>query len=269
MSEAQMQFQKPEGERLYRYHPDTGFTEVSTSQAMPSDIQVEQTTQAKQVPQYGQSQMYTQSAPVMENQAPTNVTPTYGYMPPFAQQIPQATMPPFAPHLAASPLGINPQAAALHEAHMKQMQDYANAQAAYMAFMAQNGALFGATQGAQNAQSTQASQSAEQSAKTSTDFSQERMQAMYQTVNDVINGKAEPEKVLGLFQGISTDFWKGAALGAAAIALYNCTPIKDMIATSLGTLLAATGLRSENTKDDNLDEDGFEIEPDSNVDDAK
>ncbi len=87
-------------------------------------------------------------------------------------------------------------------------------------------------------------------------FSQERIDAIYNTVNDVMNGKAEPTKLFGLFQGTSSDFWKGLAIAAGAVALYNCSPLKDMLASTLATFFGENmqqdkGFDDEKTEENN------------------
>ncbi len=81
-----------------------------------------------------------------------------------------------------------------------------------------------------------------------------KMQEIYSTFDDIAQGKAQPEKLFSLLQGTSPDFWKGLAIGAGAILLYNCTPLKDVV----GNLLA--GFMGKNPTDENLDEDGFYVE---------
>ncbi len=194
-----------QAEKLYRFHPDVGFTEVAQG------AQTEGNPQA---------------------------TAPYGnpYM--------QGQIPPFMPH---NPYHNPYHGAGYHQGygghaeHIRQMEENARQHAAYMASI--NGNF----------------QNSDKNEHAKNEFTQERIQEMYGTFNDVMNGKAEPTKILGLFQGISSDFWKGAALGAAAIAIYNCSPVKEMIGTSLATLLAAAGLTPQgDTCESGLDKDGFD-----------
>ncbi len=66
----------------------------------------------------------------------------------------------------------------------------------------------------------------------------ENMNEIYNTVDDVMNGKASPNKLFSLLQGISGDFWKGFAIGIGILLLYNYSPLKEMLASGLGGLLS-------------------------------
>ncbi len=87
-------------------------------------------------------------------------------------------------------------------------------------------------------------------------ISPEKIQEIYTVVDEISQGKAGPEKLLPFMQNTSTDFWKGLAIGAGAVLLYNCTPLKDMV----GNLLAASGLANFMPQSDNADysDDGFD-----------
>lgn len=61
-------------------------------------------------------------------------------------------------------------------------------------------------------------------------LTQEKIQEIYAVVNDAINGNPDPGKLLGILQGTNGDFWKGLAIGAGAVLLFNCTPLKAMLA---------------------------------------
>jgi len=216
-----------QAEKLYRFHPEFGFTEVSQSEQANTNTHANTDTQAG----------FPYENPKME-----------GQVPPFVPQNPYHNCYQGAGYhngFHGMPYGMYGagQYGPYHHKteHMRQMQEYANQHAAYVANM--NG----------NFQNSNHHEHANH------EFTQERMQEMYGTFNDIMNGKAEPAKILGLFQAVSSDFWKGAALGAAAIALYNCSPIKDMIGTSLAALLAAVGLTpQDDNHDDGFDDDEFD-----------
>ncbi len=90
-------------------------------------------------------------------------------------------------------------------------------------------------------------------------LSPEKLQEIYATIDEVASGKAGPEKLLSFMQNTSGDFIKGLAIGAGAILLYNCTPLKDMLASLVGSGLA--GFMPK--KDDGFD-DEFDSEYDEN-----
>lgn len=68
-------------------------------------------------------------------------------------------------------------------------------------------------------------------------FDQQKLGKMYSTVNDVINGDADPASLIGLFAENSGDFWKGALVGAAAVVLLN----NDAVKGALGGLAGSVG----------------------------
>lgn len=68
-------------------------------------------------------------------------------------------------------------------------------------------------------------------------FDQQKLGKMYSTVNDVINGEADPTSLIGLFAENSGDFWKGALVGAAAVVLLN----NDAVKGALGGLAGSVG----------------------------
>ncbi len=88
----------------------------------------------------------------------------------------------------------------------------------------------------------------------------EKMQEIYTVVDQIAKGQAGPEKLLPLMQNTSMDFWKGLALGAGAILVYNCTPLKDIINNLLGAGMAS--FMPNNATDD----DGFDSEFDEDSD---
>lgn len=241
-----------QSEKLYRFHPEFGFTEVSQNEEANTNTQVNANTE-NSAP-YANPNVQGQMPPFMPHNPYYNCYQGAGYQNPF-----------HAMHGAGFHNGMHGagfhngmhgagfhngmHGAGFHSAfqgqhqqgytaeHMRQMQDYANQHAAHMASMSGN------------------SQNMNNNEYANPQFTQERMQEMYGTFNDIMNGKAEPTKILGLFQGVSSDFWKGTALGAAAVALYTCSPLKDIIGSSLATILAAAGLvpPSEN-QDDGFDD---------------
>lgn len=68
-------------------------------------------------------------------------------------------------------------------------------------------------------------------------FDQQKLGKMYSTVNDVMNGEADPSSLIGLFAENSGDFWKGALVGAAAVVLLN----NDVVKGALGGLAGSVG----------------------------
>ncbi len=92
----------------------------------------------------------------------------------------------------------------------------------------------------------------------------EKMQEIYAVVDEIAKGQAGPEKLLPFMQNTSMDFWKGLAIGAGAILVYNCTPLKDIInGLFAGTL---SSFMPQNTNTDNeFDDDGFDDEVDAEV----
>lgn len=67
------------------------------------------------------------------------------------------------------------------------------------------------------------------------------MGQMYGMVGDVMKGKGDPGKLLGLLQAPGGEFWKGALVGAAAVLLLNSGAVKD----ALGGLFGAMGGQQE------------------------
>lgn len=62
------------------------------------------------------------------------------------------------------------------------------------------------------------------------------MGQMYGMMNDVMQGKGDPGKLLGLFQAPGGEFWKGAIVGAAAVLLFNSSAVKDTLAGVFGAM---------------------------------
>ncbi len=96
-----------------------------------------------------------------------------------------------------------------------------------------------------------------------TSITPEKMQEIYTIVDEIAKGQAGPEKLLPLMQNTSMDFWKGLAIGAGAILVYNCTPLKDIINNILGLGLAS--FMPNKTTDEGFDDDGFDDDIDSEV----
>jgi hypothetical protein len=67
-------------------------------------------------------------------------------------------------------------------------------------------------------------------------FDQHRMGEVYGMVNDVMNGEAEPAKLLGFLSSAGGDFWKGALVGAAAVFLLNNDAVKGAVAGAFGSV---------------------------------
>lgn len=72
-------------------------------------------------------------------------------------------------------------------------------------------------------------------------FDQQKLGKIYSTVNDVINGDADPTSLIGLFAENSGDFWKGALVGAAAVVLLNNDAVKGALAGVAGSVGAMFG----------------------------
>lgn len=81
-------------------------------------------------------------------------------------------------------------------------------------------------------------------------LTQEKIQEIYSAVNDAINGNPDPNKLLGILQNTNGDFWKGLAIGAGAVLLFNSTPLKAMLAG----LFASAANAEENTENCGCDE---------------
>lgn len=62
------------------------------------------------------------------------------------------------------------------------------------------------------------------------------MGQMYGMMNDVMQGKGDPGKLLGLFQAPGGEFWKGALVGAAAVLLLNSGSVKETLAGVFGAM---------------------------------
>lgn len=75
-------------------------------------------------------------------------------------------------------------------------------------------------------------------------LTQEKIQEIYSAVNDAINGNPDPNKLLGILQNTNGDFWKGLAIGAGAVLLFNYTPLKTMLAG----LFASAGNTDDNAE---------------------
>lgn len=62
------------------------------------------------------------------------------------------------------------------------------------------------------------------------------MSQMYGMVGDVMNGKGDPGKLLGMLQAPGGEFWKGALVGAAAVLLFNSGAVKDVLGGLFGAM---------------------------------
>jgi len=72
-------------------------------------------------------------------------------------------------------------------------------------------------------------------------FDQQKLGKMYSTVNDVMNGDADPSSLVGLFAENSGEFWKGALVGAAAVVLLNNDAVKGALKGLAGSVGAMFG----------------------------
>ena len=72
-------------------------------------------------------------------------------------------------------------------------------------------------------------------------FDQNKLGKIYGTVNDVMNGDADPTSLFGLFAENGGDFWKGALVGAAAVALLNNDAVKGALSGVAGSVGAMFG----------------------------
>ncbi len=218
--------QNPQNEKLYRFHPAYGFVEVTASQQTAS----KQTTSK----QNSSQQDFTQNLGNSNFQDPYN---PYAYNPYVNLQYAGMNYSPYPPNNAYCPPNAPycPYPPHMYHAGMGQGMGYGIPH--HMGYHA--GMPY-------QPYPPYAAPYAEQG------FSQERIDAIYNTVNDVMNGKAEPTKLFGLFQGTSSDFWKGLAIAAGAIALYNCSHLKDIVASSLAAFFG------ENMQNN---DDGFDNEP--------
>lgn len=67
-------------------------------------------------------------------------------------------------------------------------------------------------------------------------FDQNKFGQMYGVVSDVMDGKADPSKLLGLFADTGGEFWKGALVGAAAVVLLTNDTVKGAVGGMIGSL---------------------------------
>jgi hypothetical protein len=70
-------------------------------------------------------------------------------------------------------------------------------------------------------------------------FDQNRLGEMYGAVQDVMNGQADPGKLLGLFQGTGGEFWKGALVGAATAFLCTNETVRQTATELVGGLFGS------------------------------
>lgn len=164
--------------------------------------------------------------------------PEHGFIPVNSQQYTQTNntnIPPFMGH---------------HPYHMQQMC----VQMQQLSENVANLAALSAQQTAAMIQNFSHQQNPQNQAKM--DFSQERIDEIYTAVNNVAEGKAAPSSLLGLLNGTTNDFWKGLAVGAGAILLYNCSPLKNIVTDVLSSM-TQTSDSDNNDFTSDLDEDGF------------
>lgn len=187
---------------MYRYDPELGYVEVTNNQAMQTTMQN---------PMQNQAYFANQNNPY--------------FVPPIYQQnIPQyapfAYCPPFGPRMMMYNNQMQQQA--LYQTQMQQAEEMHKMQEEFAKYMNK-------MQAEQTANTANAQQG----------LTQEKVQEIYNVVNDAINGNADPNKIFGILQGTSNDFWKGLAIGAGAILLFNYTPLKTMFASMLGSFGAS------------------------------
>lgn len=72
-------------------------------------------------------------------------------------------------------------------------------------------------------------------------YEENRFGDAYGMLSDVMNGQADPGKILGFLQSPGGDFWKGALVGAAAVFLINNDAVKGALAGAFGGLFGAGG----------------------------
>lgn len=70
-------------------------------------------------------------------------------------------------------------------------------------------------------------------------FDQNKIGQMYGVMNDVMNGEADPTKIMSLFQSTDGDFWKGAIVGAAGAFLIGNETVRNTIAGVFGSMFNA------------------------------
>lgn len=69
-------------------------------------------------------------------------------------------------------------------------------------------------------------------------FDQNKIGQMYGVMNDVMNGEADPAKIMSLFQSTDGDFWKGAIVGAAGAFLIGNETVRNTIAGVFGSMFS-------------------------------
>ncbi len=194
---------------MYRYDPELGYIEVKNN---PMDQQIQNPMQNQANFAYNNPYF----VPPMYQQNTQQYAP-YAYCPPF--------MHPFGPRMMMYNQMYNNQMqqAQANENMYKMQEEFAK----YMNKMQE-----------------------EQTKETNTQqgLTQEKVQEIYNVVNDAINGKPDPNKLFGILQGTSNDFWKGLAIGAGAILLFNYTPLKTMLASMLGSFGASQAEETDTTE---------------------
>ncbi len=187
---------------MYRFNPDLGYVEMKSNQTEQNQVQNP-----------------------MQNQANFAYANNPYFVPPMYQQntqyAPYAYCPPFMhPHMMMYNQMYNN---AMYNSEMQQAQatDPYKMQEEFEKYM-------------HKMQEEQA-----KGANAQQGLTQEKMQEIYNAVNDAINGNPDPNKLFGILQGTSNDFWKGLAIGAGAVLLFNYTPLKTMFASMLGSFGAS------------------------------
>lgn len=231
-------------EQLYSFHPDFGFVPVQNPSQTTVGESLSQSSAQAFVGQNVNPQApmqhinpFASQAYVQSPQAPQQI--------PFVHAIPHPYAYAQSP-FAQQPIGVNP-SYEIQQSHIIQMN----------AMQEQINQLQQSLQAAQ----AQAQASEEPQVQSQT-LNVEKMKEMYTVLDDVAQGKAEPEKVLSLLQNIPADFWKGLALGAGAFLLYNNTPIKAMVGSMFASFVNS---KSEEGTEDSMEDSGFDDMPQENT----
>ncbi|NDV24865.1 hypothetical protein [Desulfovibrio sp. JC022] len=90
-------------------------------------------------------------------------------------------------------------------------------------------------QAAQTFQPDLNAQAAPETAQAKVD--QNKLGQMYGVMTDIMNGEADPEKIMSLFQDTDGDFWKGAIVGAAVGFLASNESVRGAVAGVVGSML--------------------------------
>ncbi|WP_320170484.1 hypothetical protein [Maridesulfovibrio sp.] len=67
-------------------------------------------------------------------------------------------------------------------------------------------------------------------------FDQNKLGQMYGVMTDVMNGEADPAKIMSLLQDSGADFWKGAVVGAVGALLIGNATVRGAVAGAFGSM---------------------------------